>query len=252
MDMNKKLIQLLVVALLAVAMVACTQVDAAPKAVLQTGESSDVSALPRTITVVGIGRVTLVPDIAKINVGAQASAGTVAEAKAEVDRQMAAIVSVLKEMGIADKDIQTSQYSIYYQQEPVLREGGTSDTQGAYHVSNMLDVTVRDVEKAGDVLDAVVEAGANQVYGVSFTVSDDAKWQSQARANAMADAKARALELAGLAEIGLGQVLTISEVVGSTPVYSMAVAERAMGGGGGITPGELELTTQVQVTYAIQ
>ena len=249
--MNKKWMQVLIVALLAVAMAACTTVQAAPKDALPAGQSSDAPGLPRTITVVGIGRATLVPDIAKINLGAQASASTVAEAKAEVDRQMAAITAVLKEMGVADKDIQTSQYSIYYQQEPVMREEGSAESKGAYRVSNMLEVTVRDIEKAGDVLDAVVEAGANQVYGVSFTVSDDVLWQGKARENAMADAKSRARELAALAEVEVGQVLTISEVVGSVPVYSVAMAERAAGGGG-IAPGELELSTQVQVTYAIQ
>ena len=251
--MNKKWTQVLIVALLAVAVAACTTVQAAPRDALPAGQSSDAEGLPRTVTVVGVGRVTLVPDIAKINLGAQASASTVAEAKAEVDRQMSAITAVLKEMGIADKDIQTSQYSIYYQQAPVMRDEGSSESKGAYRVSNMLEVTVRDIEKAGEVLDAVVEAGANQVYGVSFTVSDDALWQSQARANAMADAKSRAQELAALAEVELGQVLTISEVVGSAPVpvQVMVVEQRAVGGGG-IAPGELELSTQVQVTYAIQ
>lgn len=252
--MNKKWMQVLIVALLAVSVAACTQVQAAPREALPSDQSSEGAGLPRTITVVGVGRVTLVPDIAKINLGAQASASTVAEAKAEVDRQMAAISAVLKEMGIADTDIQTSQYSIYYQREPdrqVLREEGSPESGGAYRVSNMLQVTVRDIEAAGDVLDAVVEAGANQVYGISFTVSDDALWQGKARENAMADAKARAQELAALAEVEVGEVLTISEVVGSSPVYPVAKAETAVGGGG-IAPGELEMSTQVQVTYAIQ
>jgi uncharacterized protein YggE len=114
----------------------------------------------------------------------------------------------------------------------------------------MLEVTVRDVNVAGDVLDGVVEAGANQVYGVTFTVSDDSKWQSEARKNAVADARARAQELAGLTGVELGEVQLVSEVIGGGPV-PIAYAERAMGGGG-IAPGELEMSTQVQVTFAIQ
>jgi uncharacterized protein YggE len=115
----------------------------------------------------------------------------------------------------------------------------------------MLEVTVRDVEKAGDVLDAVVAAGANQVHGVNFTVSDNEKWQSEAREKAVADAKSRAQEFAGLTGVELGDVLSVSEVIGGSAPY-VAYAERGMGGGGGIAPGELEMSTQVQVTFAIQ
>jgi uncharacterized protein YggE len=155
-------------------------------------------------------------------------------------------------MGIAEKDIQTSHYSIYYEREPVPtpREGPVGEEQGAYRVSSMLQVTVRDVEKAGAVLDAVVEAGANQVYGVTFTVSDRAQWEGQAREKAVADAKARAGELARLTGVELGEVLSVSEVIGGGTV-PMAAFERAVGGGG-IAPGELEFSTQVQVTFAIQ
>jgi uncharacterized protein YggE len=166
---------------------------------------------------------------------------------------MEAISVALEELGIAEKDIQSAQYSIYYEQEPyqpfAREEGAVAEPQGVYRVSNMLAVTVRDVEKAGEVLDGVVAAGANQVWGVSFTVSDDQKWQSEARKKAMADARSRAEELAGLAGVELGDVLSVSEVIGGgMTVY----AERAMGGGGGIAPGELEMTTQVQVTFAIR
>ena len=208
----------------------------------------------RAITVVGVGKVSLVPDIAQINVGAEARASTVTEAKAEVDGQIDAIMAVLVELGVADKDIQTSHYGIYYERESVMgpvREGGpVQEMQGAYRVSNMLQVTVRDVNAAGDVLDSVVEAGANQVYGVTFTVSDDSKWQSEARKNAVADARTRAEELAGLTGVQLGEVQLVSEVIGGSPM-PIAYAERAMGGGG-IAPGELEMSTQVQVTFAIQ
>jgi uncharacterized protein YggE len=115
----------------------------------------------------------------------------------------------------------------------------------------MLRVTVRDVEKAGVVLDAVVEAGANQVYGVTFTVSDEGIWQGQARERAMEDALARASELAGLAGVELGEVLTVSEVVAGFPVPMALMAEAAMGGSM-IAPGELEMGTQLQVSFAIQ
>lgn len=205
--------------------------------------------VPRTITVVGTGKVSLVPDVARINIGAEALADTVSGAKTEVDRRIAAIIDALTEPGVDEKDIQTSHYSIHYEREltPVVREGPARESQDGYRVSNMLRVTVRDVEKAGAVLDAVVEAGANQVWGVTFAVSDESKWQNQAREKAMADTKARASELADLAGVKLGEVMSVSEVIGGMPM------PRAMGGGSdGIAPGELELGIQIQVTFAIR
>lgn len=249
--MSKSIRLLMLVALLGASVAACAGVKAAPNSEAQAAQVSQAES--RTITVVGEGKVSLKPDIATINVGAEARAGTVSEAKTEVDAQMAVIAAALLEAGVAEKDIQTSHYGIYYERETmtVMREGPAVENQGMYVVSNIVQVTVRDVEKAGDVLDAVVRAGANQVHGVTFTVSDESTWQSKARANAMADARSRAQELAGLADSELGEVLTVSEVIGGMPVPLMGIKSE-MGGGGGITPGELELGTQIQVTFAIQ
>lgn len=246
--MSQRIKLLMLVALLGVSVAACTAVKAAPESEAQAAASP---AGARIITVVGEGKVSLKPDIATINVGAEARAATVSEAKAEVDAQMAAIIAALEEVGVAEKDIQTSHYGIYFEREPmpVLGEGTAARVQGGYVVSNMVQVTVRDVEKAGGVLDAVVQAGANQVYGVTFTVADESTWQSQARADAMADARSRAQELADLAGVELGQVVSVSEVIGGMQVP--VASERGLGGGG-IAPGELELGTQIQVTFAIQ
>jgi uncharacterized protein YggE len=260
----KRLKVLSVVALLALVLAACTNVQATPTAEPQVvPTAAEPQAVPtaappeaqRVITVVGVGRVSLVPDIAKINIGVETRASTVSEAKATVDKQMESISATLTGLGVTEKDVQTSYYSIYYEQEPYqpsAREGETAaEPKGAYRVSSMLEVTVRDVEKAGEVLDAVVAAGANQVQGVNFTVSDDEKWQSEAREKAVANARVRAEEFATLAGVSLGEVLSVSEVIGGAVPY-VAYADRGMGGGGGFAPGELEMSTQVQVTFAIQ
>lgn len=251
MNINVSLKHFVAVALLAVALVGCTAVAAAPRTGLREDSGSAVTVVSRQITVVGNGEVNLIPDVAMVNLGAEASAETVSEAKAEVDRQIDAILAALKELGIEDKDIQTSNYSIYLDREPlpVGRDGEVS-MQAVYRVSSTLQVTIRDIDIVGEVLDAVVEAGANQVYGVQFTVDDDDEWQSQARTKAVADARARATELAGLAGVELGEVLTVSEVIGGGAVPVVAYERAAMGGG--IAPGELQLSTQVQITFAIQ
>ena len=228
MKTKVSLSKLLIVALLGAALVACT--PAAEAASRSANEptllpaSQDGPSIPRTITVVGQGQITLAPDVAEVQVGVQVIAPSVSEAKGSVDRQMAALLAALKELGIADKDIQTSHYSIYYEQEPraVLREGAAPESGGGYRVSNMVKVTVRDIELAGDVLDAAVLAGANQVYGIQFTVADPREWESDARKSAMADATLRAQELADLAGVELGEVVSVSEVVGGSPVPMLA------------------------------
>jgi uncharacterized protein YggE len=98
-----------------------------------------------------------------------------------------------------------------------------------------------------------VAAGANNVYGVNFSVDDPTKLQGVARANAIADAKARAQDLAGLTGVTLGDVISVSEVIGGpTPVFAAAVGARSLAAPVPIQPGELEVTMNVQVTYAIK
>jgi uncharacterized protein YggE len=225
-----------------------TEVQAVPARVVE----AESPAVPRTIVVLGQGKVSLKPDIATINVGAETRTDTVSEGKAEVDAKMASILTALKEAGVAEQDIQSAQYSIQYERDPMamVREAPAQEGEGKYRVSNMVRVTVHDVEKAADVLDAVVQAGANQMYGVTFTVSDENTWESEARAKAMADARIRAQELAELAGVEMGDVLAVSEVVGGVPVSIMGLKTGM--GGGGIAPGELELGVQIQVTFAIQ
>ena len=256
--MSKNIKFLLIVTLLAASLLTIAVVNAAAKLGSQVSPVSAVQAeslaAPRTITVVGEGRVSMEPDIALINVGVEARAKTVSEAKDEVDTQMADIAHALQSAGVAEKDIQTSSYYIHYMREsiPNGRVGSALEIQEEYSVSNMVRVTVREVGKAGDVLDAVVQAGANQVYGVSFTVSDESTWKSHARAKAITDARSRAQELANLADVGLGEVISVSEIIGGMSIPSLMGAEGPKGGVGGINPGELELNTLIQVTFALQ
>jgi hypothetical protein len=138
--------------------------------------------------------------------------------------------------------------------EPVLRaETESSEPVPQYRVSNMANVTVRDLDSVGDVLDAVIEAGANNIWGVNFGLEDPAAAQAEARSKAIDDAEARAEALAELSDVELGPVMSISEVVGGgiAPMPMMA-AERAASGAGPISPGEVEVSYQVQVAYFIE
>ena len=254
MSKNIKLLILgaLVVVLLTALTVAVTAARPGNNVTSVPASQVESLAAQRTITVVGEGMLSLKPDMATIHVGAEARSGTASEAKGMVDERMDSITTALEGAGVDEKDIQTSHYYIHYEQAPIPTTGEMSarENQGAYMVSNMVLVTIREVDKAGDVLDAAVQAGANQVHGVSFTVSDESVWQNQSRAEAMADARERAQELADLAGVELGQVLTVSEIIGG--VQFPGLMARPMGGGGGIAPGELELRTQIQVMFAVQ
>lgn len=237
---------LLVVALVAIAPSLNWGTPAQAQAVDATGPT-------RYITVVGQGKTTVVPDIASLQLGVQTSAATVEEAMSTNTGTMDAILAALAEAGIADKDVQTSSYNIYLDEG---YRGPEMASNPVYRVSNMVTVKVRDLETVGEVLDAAVAAGANQIWGVSFTVEDRTAAEADARAKAVADARARAEALAELAEVEVGEVLSISEVItgGVSPLYAGVAMEMAagMGGGGSIAPGELEYRTSIQVTYALE
>jgi len=205
------------------------------------------SSAERSITVLGQGRVAVAPDVARASIGVETSAPTVAEATRQNAERMAAVVAWLKQMGVAERDIQTAGYSI----DRGPQEPGVT-LAGGYRASNMVRVTIRDLSRVGSILDGVVQAGANQVFGVAFGLDEPAAAVAQVRATAVADARARAEDLARLANLSLGPVLALSEgATGPQPV-----AEAAGGAGGAveppISPGETEVSVQVQVTYAIQ
>jgi uncharacterized protein YggE len=209
----------------------------------------------RTITVVGRGEVKSAPDVAQINLGVEVIAPTVAEALDEADARMQAILDALKAAGIESKDIQTSNFSINFERQspeprPMSEEGAPA---GVYRVSNMVRVTVRDLDKVGEIIDAAVTAGANNVWGVQFGLEDTAALEEQAREKAVADARTRAESLAALNGVEVGDVVTISEVVGGGAVPMFAAAERAFGGGGTpVESGEVTFATQIQIVYGIR
>ena len=225
--------------------------------VAQTTEATADYSPTQTITVVGQGKASVKPDIARVSIGIETMAEMVGEAVAENEAQMQAILDALTAAGIADKDIQTSNYSVYFERypEPYPRSVGEGEqAKPQYRVSNMVTVTIRDLDSVGDVLDAVIEAGANNIWGVSFTVEDPSEAQAEARADAVANARERAEALAELSGVELGPVMAVSEVLtgGGIPVSYEAVVERAAVGSGSISPGELEISYQVQVAYFIE
>jgi uncharacterized protein YggE len=221
----------------------------------QTGPATG-STLPRTITVVGEGTVKIKPDVAQANIGVEVMQPTVKEASREAKDIMDAVLVALKQQGIDEKDIQTSGFSIWADR-PYSPEGMPSE-KATYRVSNNVAVTIRDLDKVGAVLDAAIEAGANNIYGVNFSLADPSQVESEAREKAVADAQAKAQELAKLNDVQVGEVVSISEVVASgggfySSNFRESAAALGMGGGGGpISPGELALSLQLEIVYTAQ
>ncbi len=227
-----------------------------PAAAHAAQESSGYSPA-QTITVVGQGSVRLEPDVATVSVGLETMGETVGEAVEANGVKMEAILASLEGVGIAQQDIQTTNFSVQldYSPEPMPRAGGTGsdEPQPQYRVSNMVNVTIRDLDQVSETLDAVIEAGANNIWGVNFGLEDSTDAQANARAKAVEDAQARAESLAELGGVELGPVMSMSEIIGggAVPMPVMA-AERAMGGAGPISPGEVEVSYQLQVSYFIE
>ncbi|QLQ08471.1 MAG: SIMPL domain-containing protein [Anaerolineae bacterium] len=173
--------------------------------------------LPRTITVVGEGKVTIKPDVARTQIGVEVVKPTVQEASSEAQNVMQAVLDALKAAGVAGKDIQTSGYNIWVERRPPA-EGKTQD-EVLYHVTNQVQVVIRNLDSVAEVLDATIDAGANNIFGVTFGLDDTTKVKSEARAKAIADGRAKAEELATLNGVKLGQIAQVSEVIGSSGGY---------------------------------
>jgi uncharacterized protein YggE len=215
-------------------------------------ESPALPTLNRTITVVGEGKISLPPDLARINVGVEVVNASAVDATAATTEQINVLIAALTEAGIAPEDIQTSSFSVYAER---FNADGTPSQTVNYRVSNTVSVLVRDVSTLGAILDTAVRAGANNIYGVDFLLDDPSEARSGARAMAMENAKATAEELAGLAGLKIGRVISISEVIGSQGgYYSNQFTAMSIGKGGGdvpVAPGRLELNLELQVVYEL-
>jgi len=206
--------------------------------------------------VTGEGKVQATPDVANIQLGIQAQALTVAEAQAQANTAMTAVMNALKANGVADADIQTRYFNI----QKVTRWDADKQQEITigYQVSNVVVAKVRNVEKAGTVIDAVTLAGGDltRVDSVSFDVDDPIHFYDQAREKAMADAADKAKRLADLAGVKLGKAIYINEgsasAIPPTPIYSKSEAAGAAFDTTQISAGQMEIILNVQVVYEIR
>lgn len=209
---------------------------------------------PQSITVVGEGKVTLDPDIAHVTIGVETVNESVLDATAQNRETLESVLSALREAGIAEEDLQTSGFSVYA--ERYGPEGPLAESDVRYRVSNNVSVTIRDLDNVGSILDAAIEAGANNIYGINFALDDPGVAESEARELAIADAREKAEDIAALTSLEIVGVSSVSEVIGAGGGYyagNFAEQAAARGGGGApISPGQLDLVMQLQVVFSAQ
>jgi len=206
------------------------------------------------ITVSGEGKATGQPDIAILSLGISTLRPTVAEARNEAASTMQKVIDSLKGNGVAEKDIQSAQYSIYPEYDYSIV---ASQKLLGYRITNTVTIKVRDIDKTSDVLDGATAAGGDltQVQGISFTIDEPDALRDQAREDAVKDAKARAQRLADTAGVKLGDPISITESSVSPPVpmRDALLGEAAEANTATpIQPGELDIDLTVQVVFAIE
>ncbi|MGH8195109.1 MAG: SIMPL domain-containing protein [Woeseiaceae bacterium] len=214
----------------------------------------EAATVTRSISVTGQGEASGKPDQAEVSAGVQTTAKTVIEASRENQAVLSKILEALDEQGIPETDIQTADYSIWAEQN---YDGPEKERITGYRVSNIVHVKIKDIDKTGDVLAAVTNAGANSINGIQFSVADTAALELQAREAAMADARARAESLARLAGVKLGEVLTLTTSAAPEyprPFMSGRAFETADASAPapGIVAGQQSVNVQIHVTFAIQ
>jgi uncharacterized protein YggE len=217
----------------------------------------DVNSQQEGIWVSGEGKITVTPDLATLYLGVEAKADTVAEAQSQAQEAMDNIMTALTDNGVDEDDIQTQYFNI--DQDTRWDSDKNEEIVTGYEVTNTVEVKIRDIDNVGAIIDAVAEAGGDltRINYLTFSVEDPSEYYEEIRAEAMADAKDKAEQLADLAGIELGKPTYIYEGSTSTPVIyrdmggivaPVAIEEASTS----ISAGELEVTLTVQVAYAIE
>jgi uncharacterized protein len=205
---------------------------------------------PAVISVIGEAHISAPPDLAQIDAGVTSEAKTAREASDANNTAMGKVLLALKGAGIDEKDYQTSRLSL--QPENSIPKPGTPAAIIGYRASNRVSIRLHDVTKIASVIDALVSAGANDIGGIQFMVSQASKLLDDAREQAIADARRKAEIYAKAAGVALGAPISISEEGAAQPMFRA----RVMGGMAAapvpIAQGEETLSITVGVTWAIK
>lgn len=253
---------------------ALTPLACAPRHAVVHATIPPTNAPMEGVTVTGYGKASGPPNIARANLGVETRAPTAEAALAETNARTASVIAALKSLGVTQSDLRTQGISLHFEREELPRplpspepmptprttrpgkEGAPEPAPppqtpaGYYRASNTLEVTIRALDRVGEVLGKASAAGANLIFGIEFDIENRAPLEARARQMAVEDARARAEGLAQLAGVRLGRVVSIHEAGSAQPPSPMMMM-RAEAANVPIERGELTVTNSVTVVYAL-
>ena len=206
---------------------------------------------PPAISVIGEATISVPPDLAQIDSGVTTEAKTARDASDANNKAMNGVLQALKNAGIAERDIQTSRLSLSPQYANTGPNRNGPPVVSGYRASNRVTVKLRDVSKVANIIDALVAAGANDIGGIHFAVSNPSKLLDEARPKAIADARRKAEIYAKAAGVTLGDPVSISEG-GAMPPMPMVRKASMDFAAAPVAPGEETLHINVSVSWAIK
>ncbi|MBQ3486223.1 MAG: SIMPL domain-containing protein [Clostridia bacterium] len=231
----KKLLALTLILLLALPSLACAE--------------SFAAANDATLTVTGSASVTLTADYVRVSVGVSTTAATVEEASTLNNTSIHAVIAALKEAGVAEEDIATSNYSVHAEYDYA---SGSQQLAG-YNVTNQLSVIIRDMEHIGATLDKATAAGANNIYNIEFLSTQADAAQDEAIGYAVQDAMRRARLLADAAGLSLGGVKSISDSTASYGIVTRTYASKLDAAvGNSILPDDTSVSASVTIVFELK
>ncbi|MEW6716988.1 MAG: SIMPL domain-containing protein [Chloroflexota bacterium] len=216
------------------------------------GCGAGVQVEPSTISASGTGTATVSPDVVDVQLGVETVSDNPAEAIGENTTKMNAVMNVLKDMEVAETDIQTLYYSMWVEQ--VYDENRQPTNEFRYHVANTVNIRLHDLTKIGSLLESATRAGANNISGITFGVADTEELEQNALDNALANARQKAERIAADMNVTLGKVKYVSEGGGYTAPVAYYGEKLGVGGGGGAVPisgGQFTYSMTVQVVFEI-
>ena len=216
-----------------------------------TTEEPANQSVVSTISVSGTGNASTVPDVVDIQLGVDIVDPDPVEAVNQNTIKMNAVMAVLETLNIPASDTQTVYYSMWV--EDVYDQDGQLTGEKRYHVTNQVNVRLRDLTQIGTLIEKVTDAGANSIFGITFGIADTTELEQAALDNAIGNAQEKAQRIAAKMGVSLGEIVNVNEGGYNSPTPFLG-DKGGLGGGGGAVPisqGQFSLTASVQVVYEL-
>lgn len=212
--------------------------------------NSIVTNKNEVFTVSGEGKIIVVPNVAYISLGIETTGSSVLQVQKQINQVNNLLLETLKKIGISEKDIKTENYNLNS-----VYEWGEKRRITGYQASTTLKIKIKPLDRVNQVIDEATKVGVNNIYGVSFEVEDKDMYLSQARQQAVAEAKKKAKEAAKATGFHLGKIVNYSETTSSPtiePIYPLGMIKTNQEEKTNVQPGSQEIKITVNLSYEIK